>query len=126
MRSTAWLLLVAMLAFAVPAHADEPIMTVAKNTLIGAATGLVLGGTLCLVLDEDSRDDSVRWGVVLGAFGGFALGVALAAHGDDSIFSQADYVPSQAALRELEHDRRIPPISPDGWSVRLPLLTFSW
>jgi len=85
---------------AAPAMAKAPALTILKNTLLGAATGLVLGGTLTLVADSDSRGDVVRWGVVIGAFGGFALGVVLALRGEDSLFAagEEDPDPCVAAL----------------------------
>jgi hypothetical protein len=69
-----------------PAAAEEPLLTVMKNTLLGAATGLILGGTLTLVVEDDSRSEVIRWGVVVGTFGGFALGTALAWRGEEDLF----------------------------------------
>jgi hypothetical protein len=57
--------------------------TIAKDTLYGGLIGLVLGGTLTLVVDEEDRDDVVRWGVVIGVFGGFVFGIYEASDSDD-------------------------------------------
>jgi hypothetical protein len=73
-----------------PAGAAEPILTVLKNTLLGGATGLLLGGTATLVTDDEHRADVVRWGVVIGTFGGFALGVVRAVRGDEDVFGSAE------------------------------------
>ncbi len=53
----------------------ERILIVAKNAVYGGATGLLLGGVLTLVVPSESRDDMVRWGVVLGTFAGFGYGL---------------------------------------------------
>lgn len=59
-----------------PAQAsDNGVLQVMKSALYGGVAGLLLGGVLTLVVDSDSRDDVVRWGVVLGTFGGFAYGI---------------------------------------------------
>lgn len=78
------LLLLAGLARPIPA--EEPLLTIMKNTLLGGATGLILGGTLTLVVDEDSRSEVIRWGVVIGTFSGFGLGAALAWRGEEDLF----------------------------------------
>jgi len=79
-------LLSLLLVVPVSARAAEPIITVLKNTLLGGVTGLVLGGALSLVADDDHRDAVVRWGFLIGTFGGFALGVTLAARGEEGLF----------------------------------------
>jgi hypothetical protein len=59
-----------------PAWADDnKILEVAKCTIYGGATGLLVGGVLTLVVKDDNRDDVVRWGVVIGTFGGLAYGL---------------------------------------------------
>jgi len=60
---------------AAPARADGGLVTVLKDGLYGGATGLLLGAVIALVVDSDHRDDSVRWGIVLGTFGGCAYGI---------------------------------------------------
>jgi hypothetical protein len=79
-RLTAWTLLAALLApggLAKPrtAEARDAVQTILIDTLYGGAAGLLLGGVLMLVVDENSRDDTLRWGVVLGTFSGFGYGV---------------------------------------------------
>jgi hypothetical protein len=54
---------------------DNSIVTVLKDAAYGGLGGLLLGGVLALVVDKDSRDDSIRWGVVAGTFAGFAYGI---------------------------------------------------
>ena len=66
-----------------PAHAEDSILTIARDSLYGAATGLLLGGVLALVVDADSRDDSIRWGVVVGTFAGCAFGIWQVAHPEE-------------------------------------------
>jgi hypothetical protein len=59
-----------------PAYADEnKILTVTKDALYGAGAGLLLSGVTTLVVAKDSRSDVLRWGIVIGTFGGFAYGV---------------------------------------------------
>jgi hypothetical protein len=68
-----------------PAQAGgERILTVAKDAVYGGATGLLLGGVLTLVVPSESRDDMVRWGVVIGTFAGFGYGLyETRGHGDE-------------------------------------------
>ncbi|MFN0151356.1 MAG: hypothetical protein ACKVU1_11695 [bacterium] len=66
------------------AHAgDKGMASIGKNAIYGALTGLLLGGVVALVSDEDSRDDAIRWGVVIGTFGGVAYGIYDVSKGDD-------------------------------------------
>jgi hypothetical protein len=53
---------------------ENPVLTVAKSTLWGGLAGLVLGGAIALVA-EDNEADIVKWSFVAGTFGGFAFGV---------------------------------------------------
>jgi hypothetical protein len=81
------------------AHAGgSRILTVAKDTVYGGATGLLLGGVLTLVVPADSRGDVVRWGVVVGAFAGFGYGV-YEARGQDDEFSEQVRARAEARLR---------------------------
>jgi len=72
-----------------PARAEtNPILSMTKDAVYGAAMGLFLSGVLTLVVDADKREDTVRWGVVIGTFGGFAYGVyetALRGEGEFSL-----------------------------------------
>lgn len=54
---------------------SNDLLVIAKTSLLGGLLGLVLGGVTALVVDSDKRDDSVRWGIVLGTFAGFGYGV---------------------------------------------------
>ena len=54
--------------------------------MYGAATGLLLGGVTALVVDSNDRGDAIRWGIVLGTFGGFAYGVYKVSTNDDDMF----------------------------------------
>lgn len=58
-----------------PARAEDDILTIGKSALYGAATGLLLGAATALVVDSGDRDDAIRWGIVIGTFGGFGYGV---------------------------------------------------
>lgn len=65
------------------AGSDEGMLSIGKNAVYGALTGLLLGGVVALVSDEDSRGDAIRWGVVIGTFGGVAYGIYDLSTGDD-------------------------------------------
>lgn len=72
-----------------PARAQDSsndLLVIAKSSLLGGLVGLVLGGVTALVVDSDDRDDAVRWGIVLGTFGGFAYGVYTVSTGADDDF----------------------------------------
>jgi hypothetical protein len=58
------------------AASDENLLRITKTTIYGALLGGLLGLASTLIVEEDHRDDAVRWGVALGTFGGFAYGVA--------------------------------------------------
>ncbi|MFQ5750432.1 MAG: hypothetical protein ACE5HI_00425 [bacterium] len=53
---------------------ENPVVTIAKSTLYGAATGTLLGLALSLVVDEDTGD-ILKWSFVGGTFGGFLFGI---------------------------------------------------
>lgn len=98
MRSV--LLVILILAVAAPRcrAASDPLLVVTKDTLLGAVTGLVLGGTLTLVIDDDDKKgETVRWGVVIGTFAGFGFGIYHASRGEGDLFATGD---------------------PDHWTVR--------
>jgi len=55
--------------------ADEnPMLVIAKATFWGGVTGLLLGGAVALVVDEN-QDDYLKWFTVGGVFFGFGFGV---------------------------------------------------
>lgn len=84
----------ALVAPVAPARADA-IVEVAKNTLYGAATGFVLGAATSLVMEKGDKNDAVRWGIVIGTFGGFLYGVYEVTRNDYS------YVPPDEELDPL-------------------------
>ncbi|MFQ5674816.1 MAG: hypothetical protein ACE5G1_02880 [bacterium] len=53
---------------------ENPVISIAKSTLYGAATGVLLGLALTLVVDEDTGD-ILKWSFVGGTFGGFLFGI---------------------------------------------------
>lgn len=57
-----------------PARANG-IETIAKDTIYGAGTGLFLGAVTSLVVKEGKRDETIKWGLVLGTFAGFGYGL---------------------------------------------------
>ena len=56
-------------------RSEEKLASITKTTVYGGLLGGLLGLAAALIVEEDRRDDAVRWGVALGAFGGFAFGV---------------------------------------------------
>lgn len=70
-----------------PARAENQFNEVAKTTVLGAAAGLVVGGAIAWLADDS---EPVKWGFVIGTFGGLAYGVA---HANQS----------SASLIELRH-----------------------
>ena len=53
---------------------ENPVVSIAKSTLYGGATGVLLGLALTLVVDEPS-EDILKWSFVGGTFGGFIYGI---------------------------------------------------
>ncbi len=53
---------------------ENPVISIAKSTLYGGATGVLLGLALTLVIDEPS-EDILKWSFVGGTFGGFLYGI---------------------------------------------------
>ncbi len=130
--------------------ASDPLLVVTKDTLLGAVTGLILGGTLTLVIDDDSKKaETVRWGVVIGTFAGFGFGIYHASRGEADLFAathpdqwtvsekaqlfQYRPRPGDHHLRSCTADRfaaeklRDPAIGAvPGWSFRMPLLQVNW
>jgi hypothetical protein len=61
---------------AAAAERETRLLSITKTTIYGALLGGILGLASALVVRDGYEDDAVRWGIVLGAFGGFAYGVA--------------------------------------------------
>ena len=55
--------------------AENPMVEVARSTLYGGLTGLMLGGALALVDDSHHDSDYLKWGFVTGTFFGFGYGL---------------------------------------------------
>ena len=53
---------------------ENPVKEIAKSVYWGAVAGAVLGGAVMLA-DSDPSLEPLRWGVVIGAFGGLGAGV---------------------------------------------------
>jgi hypothetical protein len=65
-------------SFTLPAEAAERetrLLSITKTTIYGALLGGILGLASALVVRDGYEDDAVRWGIVAGAFGGFAYGI---------------------------------------------------
>jgi hypothetical protein len=67
---------------------QQPYMSttevLARSTILGAGTGLILGGTYTLVADEVDTGEVLRWSLASGAAGGLILGLIETLRGDDS------------------------------------------
>jgi hypothetical protein len=86
---------------------SNDLLVIAKSSLLGGLLGLVLGGVTALVVDSEKRDDSVRWGIVLGTFAGFGYGVyTVTTDRDDDDFFGA--IPENAGswIRPLPGEER--------------------
>jgi hypothetical protein len=75
---------------------ENPVMEIAKSVFWGAAAGSVLGLAIMLADGSDSGEP-LRWGFVVGAFGGLAAGVYFVSHR-----------PQPGGLLEI-HDGRLVP-----------------
>jgi hypothetical protein len=53
---------------------ENPMVTIAKATMWGGVAGLILGGAVALVAD-DNQGDIIKWSLVGGVFFGFGFGV---------------------------------------------------
>jgi hypothetical protein len=54
---------------------ENPVVSIFKSTIYGGLAGLVLGGAIELIDDDDSNTDELKWGFVAGTFFGFGFGV---------------------------------------------------
>ena len=54
---------------------ENPMQEVAKSTIYGGLTGLILGSALALAINGDNGGDIIKWSFVGGTFFGFAYGL---------------------------------------------------
>jgi hypothetical protein len=54
---------------------ENPMVEVARSTIYGGLTGLLLGGALALAVDDNKDSDYLKWGFVAGTFFGFGYGL---------------------------------------------------
>ena len=52
----------------------NPVVSIFKSTIYGGLAGLVLGGAIELI-DDDDDSDALKWGFVGGTFFGFGYGI---------------------------------------------------
>jgi hypothetical protein len=64
---------------------EKRLLSITKTTVYGALLGGILGLAGALVVRDGYEDDSIRWGVAVGAFSGFAYGAL--SHDDSDEFS---------------------------------------
>ena len=79
---------------------ENPVKEIAKSVYWGAVAGAVLGGAVMLA-DTGTSTEPLRWGIVLGAFGGLAAGTYFVA-----------IRPRPESLLELRHGRLVPGPAP--------------
>ena len=82
--------------------AENPVMEIARAVFWGATAGTIIGLAISLVQDGSSGEP-VRWGFVLGTFGGLGAGIYFV--------SQR---PQPASLLELRHDGLAPGAAADA------------
>ena len=75
---------------------ENPVKEIAKSIYWGAVGGAVIGGAIMLA-DKGSSAEPLRWGVVVGAFAGLAVGTYF-------VMTR----PQPEGLLELEHGRLTP------------------
>jgi hypothetical protein len=75
---------------------ENPVKEIAKSVYWGAVTGAVLGGAIMLA-DSGPSAEPLRWGIVIGAFGGLAAGTYFVA-----------IRPQPASLLELRNGQLVP------------------
>ncbi len=115
--------LIAVAGFAAPSLAtvnverggsENPMVEVAKSTIYGGFTGLLLGSAVALV-NDGGDGQAIKWGFVAGTFFGFGYG-----------FYHVHSRP-RAGLIELEQGRvrlaAVPPTFEPGRGMRVRLLT---
>jgi hypothetical protein len=84
---------------------ENPVKEIAKSVAWGALAGLLVGSAVALAAKDDSGDP-VRWGIVIGTFGGLAAGIYFVSHRPQptSLLELRDgrLVPNAAALTAIE------------------------
>jgi MFS family permease len=75
---------------------ENPVKEIAKSVYWGAVAGAVLGGAIMLA-DSGPSAEPLRWGIVVGAFGGLAAGTYFVA-----------VRPQPTSLLELRNGRLVP------------------
>jgi hypothetical protein len=75
----------ALPSVAAAGSSEKRLLSITKTTVYGALLGGILGLAGALVVREGYEDDSIRWGVAVGAFSGFAYGAL--SHEDSDEFS---------------------------------------
>lgn len=84
---------------------ENPVKEIAKSVCWGAAAGAVLGGAVMLAKSDPSLGP-LRWGVVIGAFGGLGAGVYFVALRPQPVglleLRDRRLVPNAAALAAIE------------------------
>ena len=83
----------------------NPVVSIFKSTIYGGLAGLVLGGAVELIDDDDDNTDALKWGFVGGAFFGFGYGLY-------HVMTR----PEPQALLER---------GPEGWKLGLPQPTLA-
>jgi hypothetical protein len=86
--------------------AANPMATVGKATLYGTGTGLLLGSAYALATSNDNFGESLKWGFIAGAGGGFLVGVVY-------LFTRPQ--PTSSALLHFDKE--------DFQSVQIPKFT---
>jgi hypothetical protein len=54
---------------------ENPMIEVARSTLYGGLAGLMVGGAIALIDEDDDNGDIVKWGFVTGTFVGLGMGL---------------------------------------------------
>ena len=100
-------------------YQGNPMVEVARSTIYGAIAGTVLGLAAALVIEDG--DEVVKWGFVLGTFGGFFWGLSYASKSSSAALDLRLDKPARVSLP-------IPMLlrAPDrSLEVRVPLLHLS-
>lgn len=90
---------------------ENPAILVTKSIFWGGLGGLILGGAIALVADEN-EGEIVKWSFVGGAFGGLALGLWHVTHRPEPVGALLNAGPEgvRIALPPLEIESRSDPL----------------